>query len=91
MMSKFAAGASPLAALALAFALSGCAGGPQAAGQSRPAQYAYMNCGQLDAERQTLGAQIAMAEGEGRQRLQSQDVALQRAFSYQQCYRYASL
>lgn len=82
--------ATALAALALTLALSGCASRSDLASRPKPVQYAHMNCGQLSAESHRLSAQIAAA-GDERQSLEQQHVALQRAYSFSQCYLFASL
>ncbi len=89
MTSNFRAGAIPLACFAFALAASGCAH-QKTAGQPRPAQYAHMTCGQLSAEDMSLRTRLSSAEAD-RSDLEDQRNALQRAYSYNQCYLYASL
>ncbi|MDD2869064.1 hypothetical protein [Neomegalonema sp.] len=90
MTSKFRAGAIPLACFFFALAASGCAHRPDVASQPRPAQYAHMTCGQLSAEEMSLRVRLSSAEAD-RSALEDQRTALHRAYSYNQCYLYASL
>ncbi|WP_018632932.1 hypothetical protein [Neomegalonema perideroedes] len=89
MTSNFRAGAIPLACLLFGLAISGCAH-QETAGQPRPAQYAHMTCGQLSAEEMSLRVRLSSAEAD-RSALEGQRTALHRAYSYNQCYLYASL